>query len=411
MVAVSERTSIGDRPCQLIRRVRTDDHRLRIADTHRHRRTQRRRGDRHHPVREFHDLAGDAVADRQPDDPRRLAIGKVVEHVVPVGRSERPGCLREVADDRHRSVEGAASGHLELHRREVLDLVDDDVTVRADLVGVVDLAVAAGLGAEHVAGVVEQGDIGRSPPHVVDRLRTRTEQRQRLGFVEHAASGELEQRLRPEQVVQELGRREQRPHPVECLADLRGSPEGVLHRQRTDLRVVEARGERRPQLVLDELASAVVATEATTSSPDDPRRLLGSQPDVPGTERDDEVVAQRSFTVGDRLIDDIGHPNVTLETSCGRAVGARPVVGSQELHARNEVGQHHLLDTGLAERRQHSLDVAQEHSVRADHQHALVLQRKTVGVEQVGGSVERNDGLAGAGSALDHEDAVLRAIG
>ena len=79
-----------------------------------------------------------------------------------------------------------------------------------------------------------------------------------------------------------------------------------------------------------------------------------------------------------------------------------------EADVGHEVGEHDLLDTRLAERRQHPLDVAQEHPVRADDEHALVLQREAVGVQQVGGAVEGDDGLAGARPTLDDQHAGMR---
>ena len=78
-------------------------------------------------------------------------------------------------------------------------------------------------------------------------------------------------------------------------------------------------------------------------------------------------------------------------------------------HVVHQVVQHDLFDAGLTERGQHSLDVAQEHPVGSDDEHALVLEREPVGVEQVGGAVERDDRLAGAGSALHDEHPGLRA--
>ena len=88
-------------------------------------------------------------------------------------------------------------------------------------------------------------------------------------------------------------------------------------------------------------------------------------------------------------------------------VGVAGLAGAGERHVGHEVGQHDLLDAGLAERRQDPLDVAQEHPVRADDEDALVLEREAVGVQQVGGAVQGDDGLAGAGPALDDEHAGL----
>ena len=78
------------------------------------------------------------------------------------------------------------------------------------------------------------------------------------------------------------------------------------------------------------------------------------------------------------------------------------------LDAGHEVGEDHLLDTRLAERRQDPLDVPQEHPVRADDEHALVLEREAVGVEEVGGAVQGDDRLARARSTLHDQHPRLR---
>src|SRR3546814_502385 len=70
-----------------------------------------------------------------------------------------------------------------------------------------------------------------------------------------------------------------------------------------------------------------------------------------------------------------------------------------------EVGQHGQLHARLAEAREHLLDVAEEEPVGANHQDALALEREAVRVEQVGGAVKGDDGLAGARTALHHQHA------
>ena len=62
------------------------------------------------------------------------------------------------------------------------------------------------------------------------------------------------------------------------------------------------------------------------------------------------------------------------------------------------------LDAGLVEGGQDVLDVAQERRVGPDDQHALALEREAVGVEQVGGPVQGDGGLAGARAALHDQD-------
>src|SRR5439155_1514614 len=54
------------------------------------------------------------------------------------------------------------------------------------------------------------------------------------------------------------------------------------------------------------------------------------------------------------------------------------------------------LDLVLAQRRQHLLDVTEEHRARADEQDAVAPELPPVGVEEVRGAVQRHRGLAGA---------------
>ena len=63
------------------------------------------------------------------------------------------------------------------------------------------------------------------------------------------------------------------------------------------------------------------------------------------------------------------------------------------------------LHARLAQAGEHLLDVRQEHAVGAHDQDPLTLEREAVAVEQVGGPVQRHDRLAGAGTALDDQDA------
>ena len=280
------------------------------------------------------------------------------------------------------------------------------MTVRPDLVEFVDLAALAGFRPEHVGGVVEQRHVAGGPTHVVERPRTRPEERQCLTLVDRPAGRHLQQRLGAEQVVEQLGRREQRPHPIECLAGLRCAAQHVLDLARTDLGIVERSRERRPELALDEPSAAVVTAEPTPRSLDDARRLVDAQPYVAGAERDDEVVPQRPLAVADRIVDDVGHAVVALEAGGHRRVVA-VCPGPEERDVGNQVGEHDLLHAGLAERRQHPLDVAEEDPIRPDDEHSLIFEREPVGVEEVRRPVERDDGLAGAGTALHDEHSVL----
>lgn len=101
---------------------------------------------------------------------------------------------------------------------------------------------------------------------------------------------------------------------------------------------------------------------------------------------------------GERL----GHARGALDGRRARGVGAACVDAGEELGLR---GEH---DAGLAEGGQHFADVAQEGRVGAHDQDRPLGQQLTVLVQQEGRPVQRDRGLAGAGAALDDEDAAVR---
>ena len=107
---------------------------------------------------------------------------------------------------------------------------------------------------------------------------------------------------------------------------------------------------------------------------------------------------QRALAVADRRADDVDHPEVTLDP--GDLLGVEP----DHPDVGHQVGEHGDLDARLAERRQDLLDVGEEHPVRAHDQHALALEREPMGVEEVGGPVQRHHRLAGARTALHDDD-------
>ena len=98
----------------------------------------------------------------------------------------------------------------------------------------------------------------------------------------------------------------------------------------------------------------------------------------------------------------LGHPRGALDVGHGRLVVAG---GAQAVDDLAEGAQRH---GGLAQRRQHPLDVAHEHAGRADDQHAAALVAGPVAVEQERRAVQRDDGLAGAGTTGDRHDALAR---
>src|SRR5262249_55723581 len=93
----------------------------------------------------------------------------------------------------------------------------------------------------------------------------------------------------------------------------------------------------------------------------------------------------------------VGHLGPALERRRrGRLVAARP-------YAWEQVSQRAQQHAGLRQRRQYLRDVAQERRVPPDDEYAPRLQLLPVRVEQVGGAVQRDGGLAGAGSTLDDQ--------
>ena len=201
--------------------------------------------------------------------------------------------------------------------------------------------------------------------------------------------------------MEQLGRCEHRPHPLERSADLVEVSHRLADLLRRDV-VPTAGGEGGPDLALDDPSGGVVAPAPPPSGLDDAAALARPEAQVGGAEGHDQIVAERALTIAHGILDEPAHAGVALHPR--RRIG----LTATDDHVVHEIGQDDLLDAGLAERREDLLDVAEEHPVRPDHQDTLVLEREAVGVEQVGGAVQRHHGLAGAGTALDDEHARLR---
>ena len=102
----------------------------------------------------------------------------------------------------------------------------------------------------------------------------------------------------------------------------------------------------------------------------------------------------------DRAGEHLGHPDVALERH-----HLRRLVGRRDDTREQLAGRGHDDGVGLAERRQHLVDVAQEDPVRPDDEHAGAGDPLAVGVDQERGPVQRDRRLAGARAALHHEHA------
>ena len=156
-------------------------------------------------------------------------------------------------------------------------------------------------------------------------------------------------------------------------------------------------------LVLDEAAPGVVGARAAAGP--GPRSRPSRRPSSRRTVAPKGTAtscAERPLAGAHGPGDDPGHPGLALQAGHLGGLGRPdPDLGDQ---ARDRRQRH----AGLAERGQHLLDVAQEQRVGPDHQHALALEGEPVGVEEVGGPVQRHRRLAGARAALDDQDAGQR---
>ncbi len=299
-------------------------------------------------------------------------------------------------------------GHLQLHRGEVLDLVDDDVPVGADLVRLGD-PCRRGRGA------------GRAPPwrrRARPRPPASSARRPRRRIAAGGARRPPRASSRPAAASSSRARDPNRSwsssagvstgHIRSRAARTSGcGADRLAQLPRRHGFAPPTRRHRREHLVLDEAPAGVVTAEPAPRRLDDAGRLLDGEAYEAGAERHAQFLTQRALPIAHRLVDHPRHAGVPLDLGGERRVAGIDA-GSGPLHVRHEIGEHDLLDAGLAERRQHPLDVAQEDPVRPDHEHTLVLEREAVGVEEVGGTVEGDHGLAGTRPALDDEHPGLR---
>lgn len=129
--------------------------------------------------------------------------------------------------------------------------------------------------------------------------------------------------------------------------------------------------------------------------------VLGAQVDVGPVGRDRHPLGWRLLVEPDGLLDRPHHVRGRLQ-ACHVRVGLGPRRGA----LGDEVPQDARLHAFLAEAGQDVGDVGQIGPVRADEQHApFAVPEARVGVEEVGGAVQGDDGLAGARPAVDDEGA------
>ncbi len=284
-----------------------------------------------------------------------------------------------------------ASGFVGL---EHVDLVGDSVLhVAVALVRFGDVA-------EEMEELVEQGDVGVVPDAGVEMSFSNPGGGELISFGVGelgVGGGSTQQRRRTEQVVEGLLGGEDRPVSFEEFGDFGAfldagpdvfeSAEPWLERivdERVDDRLAERTGAGvvgRPPLGGFEQSDEHVGLDSETPAP------------VPGDER----LGRFASSIEHGSCEQRRHPGVALE---GRHLGIG-VFGESD--AWVQLGRRHRDHAAFAERRQDVGDPQQELGRRADDQDAGLGEGGAVGVEQVGGPVEGDDGLPGTGPALNEE--------
>ncbi|CAM5461672.1 hypothetical protein SGRIM128S_00832 [Streptomyces griseomycini] len=161
-------------------------------------------------------------------------------------------------------------------------------------------------------------------------------------------------------------------------------------------------GERVEDVALEVLAGRVVRQLGGAGAfPGDVHQAVVQHEDLAVVLDGDHRVGQR-LPAADDLGEDVGHVGAALHGGRLGGVGPRGPHAGEQLADR---GEEHA---GLAEAGQHLADVAEERRVGADDQDGAAGQQLAVLVEQVGGAVQGDGGLASAGPALDHHDPAVR---
>ncbi len=419
-----------------------------------------------HGRREVHDLGRGAVVDAQAGVlPAVLDVRG--EDLRPGADTGRLRGLRRVADQGHRAGGAAAHQQPPGHGGQFLRLVDDDVPERPGAVGrralggaaVVLLLLALGeaLGVDDVVGeqdlrllvgpVLELVGPGRVR-HVQHALRVgdlllplafgagaghpvvHAEQFGRLVQQGHVGDGPApgdraadgggvlggqEGLGGGEEVGDQALRGEPGPQPVDGGPDL-----GVLGEFVADLGDVagveevgavvgvgadalgDHVGEGVEDVPLEVFAGRVVReSRGAGALAGDVDEVVVQHEHVPVVLDGDDRVGQR-LPVADHFGEHVGHAGPALH---GRRLGGVRRRGPHSGEQLADGGEEHA---GLAQRGQHLADVAEEGRVGADDEDGALGEQFAVLVEEVGGAVQGDGGLAGAGAALDDEDTAVR---
>ncbi len=240
------------------------------------------------------------------------------------------------------------------------------------------------------------------------------------------------ERAEREEVVDQLGPGEDRPHALEQRADLGGAPQAAADlalpvgwrrvpagERARHLRVVvrvdvgelehlALRTRHRVAVLvdqpvedhaLDDRPPLVVRAGLAARPLRDAAAVPARDPQAHAVEPERDVLARRSLAVCECPLEHARHPHVALHR---RGDG---ILGPDRGEDRLQPGHGRELDLVLAERRQDLLDVAQEHGARSHEEDTVARELAAVGVEEVRRPVERDRGLAGAGAPGDDQRA------
>ena len=150
--------------------------------------------------RQCHHLGGRPVTDRKADQAPVAPARHMGHQLFPGRRRPWPGRLSDVADKGHRTRQRTAAHHAQFHRGKVLDFVDNDVAVGP---------VGCSFGGPGRCGPSNQLASSRRamsalrPTDLLERRAPWPIEQVELGCAQESLTGQLDQRLGAEEVVQQ----------------------------------------------------------------------------------------------------------------------------------------------------------------------------------------------------------------
>ena len=311
----------------------------------------------------------------------------MADDLVPALVRDRAGALRDVAEEREPEALRAPRDHPELHRRQVLGLVDDHVVERPGRLPDQRVRLVQEL---HVR-------VAPAPPA--------TAQEPLLFGVQDAVGGLRQEPRGREERAHEALRRHRRPREVEHALQLAARPErpldllGVAERptlEQPGVLAVEAADDPRAEPLARRGRRAVLGADLLHQA----LLVANADADEGVVETEEELVGRGAQEEAGGALEDLRHAIVPLQPRDVTVVGRAP------LDAVDELGDRALLDGVLPERRQDVRDVLHERAVRPDDEHAAPRVPLPRRVEEPRGPVQADGGLAGPRPALDHERGV-----